>query len=379
MFRRSRWFSILLTAAAAGLAVAGCARDETSSSPDAAEARASAEAETPEERDPIPVAVHVLGAGRAEGAVRAWGTIRPRREAQILAELGGRVTSVQVTLGDAVRRDRVLLEIDPDLYVARVEEAESRLASATLAEAKARKDLERKEALFEKRTVSDSEIEAARTAAAEAEALRAAARASLEQARKSLSSARIRAPFDGHVASRPPDVGSSVSIGTPLVTVVDVDRLRVEALLSEKDLARVELGDEVTLSVDAVPGRVFPGRMAAIGPQTDPQTKQFPVEIEVENPAGHPLRGGMVARVGIVYEAHENVPLLPVDALVEAEDGLTFFVVQGGVARRRQLEAGPRQGQRIAVLEGAAPGDTVVVLGQLRLTEGSPVQIEETR
>jgi membrane fusion protein (multidrug efflux system) len=349
--------------------------------PDSAEAQAPGEAEgqadAPSGAAPIPVAVHVLTEGRAEGAIRVWGTIHPRQEASVLADLSGRVDAVHVALGDAVTKGQVLLEIDPDLYLARVDEAESKLESAKLAEEKGRKDYERSEAMFANGTVSDSEHEGVRNRLAVVKALRAEAAATLAQARSNLAGARLRAPFDGHVGSRPPDVGSSVTIGMPLIRLVDIHSLRVEAQLSEQDLGRIHTGALVSLSVEALPGASFTGTVSAIGPQTDAETKQFPVEIRVANPSGHPLRAGMVARVRIVYEAHDRVPLLPVDALVEADGGYVFFTVENGAAHRRTLVAGPRQGQRIAVLEGAAAGDSVVVLGQLRLDEGTPVSVEE--
>jgi hypothetical protein len=87
----------------------------------------------------------------------------------------------------------------------------------------------------------------------------------------------------------------------------------------------------------------------------------------------------MVAKVVMVYESFENVPLLPVDALVETDDGPAFFAVENGIAYLRSIQAGPRKGQVIGVLTGAAPGDTAVILGIGRLTDGTAVQIEEIR
>ena len=143
-------------------------------------------------------------------------------------------------------------------------------------------------------------MEGARAFHAQAEAAAAAADAAVEQARKNLAGARLRAPFAGEVASRLPDVGTSVSLGAPLTSLVDIARVRVEAAISEEDLPRVKPGSPVALTVDAVPGGSFTGTVTAVGPQADPESGQFPVEIEVVNPEGHPLKGGMVARCEIV-------------------------------------------------------------------------------
>jgi len=361
----------ILSLALAAAALQACGRGSTPGS--------GAEAEERADTLTVPVAVHVVARGAAESSFRSWGTVRPAREAVILSELTGRVARVGATLGDAVHEHQILLEIDPQLYEARAREAESRVASAASARDRLQKELDRREALFKAGSVSDSEIETARSSAAETEAAYATALAALEEARKQLSGARLRAPFPGHVATRPPDVGSTVNPGTPLLTLVDVERLRVETLISEQDLPHVSVGTEAQITVTGVPGRVFTGKVTAIGPATDASTRQFPVEVEVVNPTGHPLKGGMVARVEVVYERYDAIPLVPVDALVENGDGFLVYVVEGGLARRRPVTVGPRPGQVAGILEGAAAGDSVVVLGQLRLAEGTPVRVEEVR
>jgi membrane fusion protein (multidrug efflux system) len=339
----------------------------------------SASADTTGVRRPVPVAVHVLAQGRAEAVVRAWGTVKPSREARITAEIPGRVASVGASLGEWVGAGRVLLEIDPALYDARVRESEASAEAAHIARDKAKRDLDRARALYDEGTISDSEMEGARTTHARAEATSAAADAALEQARKNLAAARLRAPFAGEVASRLPDVGTTVALGAPLTTLVDIARVRVEAAVSEEDLARVKPGNSAVLTVEAVPGGTFNGTVTAVGPQADPESGQFPVEIEVVNPEGHPLKGGMVARCEVVYRTYEAVPLLPVDALVESKNGDVCYVVRNGEATARTLVLGPRQEQLVAVIEGAAAGDSVVVLGQGRLAEGVPVRVEEVR
>jgi RND family efflux transporter MFP subunit len=368
MTRRLTTLAPILVAVAA---LAGCGRASKSGS--------GAEAEERPDTLTVPVAVEVVELGPAASSFRSWGTVRPAREAVILSELTGRVARVEVSLGDAVEKDHLLLEIDPELYEAKAHEAETRVTSSETARERAQKELKRRETLFAGGTVSDSELEAARSAAADADAAVASAQAELQAARKQLAGARLRAPFRGHVASRPPDVGSTVNPGTPLLTLVDVERLRVETLISEQDLPSVSQGTVAQITVTGAPGKVFSGRVTAIGPATDASTKQFPVEIEVVNPSGHPLKGGMVARVEIVTQRYESIPLVPVDALVEDGDDSVIYVVEEGVAHRRPVTVGPRLDQMAGILEGAAAGDSVVVLGQLRLAEGTPVRVEEVR
>ncbi len=355
--------------AGALLALAGCGGGDAS--PEAAADTTAAVV--------VPVAVHVLAAGPATASIRAWGTVEPVRQARILSEVSGRVASTGAGLGDRVEAGRVLLEIDPGLHDARVRESEASTRSAALALEKAERDLDRAQALYDEGSISDSELEAARTAGAQAEASAASAEASLAQARKNLAAARLRAPFAGELASRLPDPGTSVSLGSPLAILVDIDRVRVEAAVSEEDLAHVARGGAATLTAGGVPGSPVSGVVTAVGPQADPESGQFPVVIEAENPAGHPLRGGMVVRCEIVYASYDSIPLLPVDALIDAEGEDAFYVVRNGRAERRTASLGPRRDQMAAVLAGAAVGDSVVVLGQVRLADGAPVRVEEVR
>ncbi len=325
---------------------------------------------------PVPVALHTLESGRAQAVVKAWGTVAPLREASILAEVTGTVARVNAGLGELVTEGHVLLEIDPALYRARLREAESLEESAEIGRRKAKKDLERAEGLFDRGTLSDSELEGSRSRAAEAAAALWRAKAAVEDARKRLASAVLKAPFTGRVGSRPPDPGSTVNLGAPLVTLVDIERVRVTAAVSEQDLPRIRLGDAAGLRVQGIPRSGFEGRVTAIGPVADPETRQYPVEITVENPDAV-LKGGMVARVEVVYEVYENTPLLPLDALVETDQGSIFYVVDGNVAQQRIARVGPRVGDRVALLEGAAAGERVVVLGQTRLGDGSPVTVDK--
>jgi multidrug efflux pump subunit AcrA (membrane-fusion protein) len=118
--------------------------------------------------------------------------------------------------------------------------------------------------------------------------------------------------------------------------------------------------------------------VTAVGPQAEAASRQYPVEITVPN-SELALKGGMVARVEIVYGVYEDVPLLPVDALIEDEGAFFYFVVDAGTAHRRRAVLGPRAGQSAALLEGGAPGDSVVVLGQARLIQDARVSVEEVR
>lgn len=363
----------MLACLAVPLALTGCG-DAASQ-----EETAGAGAPAAEVQRPIPVSVAVVATGESRAQVKAWGTVHPARAAELNSEISGRVARRRVSLGETVARGQVLLEIDPDLHLARVREAKSRTESTRLSAEKAGKDRDRIRAMFDQGIASDAELEAAETRAAEAVAAHAGAQAALAQANKDLAAARVRAPFAGTVGRRPPDPGTTVTPGTPLVSVVDLHRVRVDALISEQDLPAVRTGSAVNVRVEGAPGGVFPGEVTAVGPTADAATRQFPVEIMVTNPEGFPLKGGMVAEVQVIHRRYEDVPLVPVDAVREDDAGVYVFTVRHGLAHKTLLTPGPREGLMMAALAGLAAGDSVVVLGQDRLADNVRVRVEEAR
>jgi len=337
----------------------------------------NAEAEGETAAAAVPVSVHVLETGTVEDVVRAWATIRPQQEATLLAGVSGRVSAVHVLLGQQVRKGDILLEIEPEVHAAELTEAETNLESAKIALAKAEKDLERAGGMHEAGTLSDSEYEGFKSNEVAARATVARMDAELARARRTVRDSRLAAPFDGRIAIRPPDAGTTVTLGEILTRVVDISTVGVIAGLSGQDLAHVAPGVHARVIVESLPDRVFDGEVVAVGPQADADSRQFPVEIEVKNPPDLPLKAGMVAQVEVVVKTYPDVPLLPVDALVDADGGDGFYVVTGGAAAWRVAELGPRQGQFAALLSGGAPGDSVVVLGQTRLAPGAAVAIED--
>jgi membrane fusion protein (multidrug efflux system) len=349
-----KWLKFGLVALGLGLSFIACSQK----APEKTEGTATAA-----EKKAVPVSVATITTGEFVRTVTATGTIQPRHEAVINAGVSGQVEKVHVEVGDKVTKGRILVEIDPELFLAQAEQAQA-------AYQKAKTDLERNEKLFATRDISETILEAARLQ--EKSALVA-----MKQAEKQLHDARIPSPFDGWVAARPVQLGSTIAPGMAVITVVDISQIRVELGVSEEDVTHLRVGQPVKLTVGVYRGREFTGRITAVGPQADANSRLFPVEVTATNPPGLPLRAGMVARAEIEFERLKNAPLLPQDAITQREGETIVFTVENNTAMRRVPKLGAKQGGFYLIHEGLQAGEVVVIAGQEGLREGTAVEIQQ--
>lgn len=302
-----------------------------------------------------------------------------RRFAHVSPRVGGRVESVPVELGDRVRTGELLARIDSiELGQAVGDYLQSR-ARAELA----RETLAREERLFRERVSSEQEMLGARAASREADAaLRGAEErlhllglsndevAKLDYDQPRVSIYEVRAPFAGTIVAKEVTRGEMVEPQSQLFQVADLSRLWVWIDVYERDLARVHLGDEVTVEVDAHPGTPFTGEVVYLGSSVQIETRTARARIEVPNPDGR-LRPGMFARVRI-FDPHASaespgpVEWIAVPEAAVQRDGarsVVFVALGEGRFEPRTVKLGRRGEGFVEVLEGVAAGEPVVVDG----------------
>jgi RND family efflux transporter MFP subunit len=212
-----------------------------------------------------------------------------------------------------------------------------------------------------------------------------AAKGQLEQvqglvnlANSQVSDARIVATIDGIIAKKHIDQGEVVVSAqmmkqAPIVTIVDMDVVKVLIGITEKDIEKIKKGMDAEVTVDAWPGKVFHGKVTNIAPIVNPMNRTIEVELQIENRSGA-LKPGMFARVQIITDVHENSVLIPLDAVIDSESGKNVFVVEGQKAVRRDIKTGFLESTRLEVTNGLKGGEELVVLGQQRLKDGVKVK-----
>lgn len=310
----------------------------------------------------IPVETTAAIVARVEDRVRAVGTLQADEMVQVKPEIEGRVARVAFREGDAVTKGDVLFEL----------EGAKLRAAAAAAEAlafKAQNNLQRSRQLREQHTISQQELD-------DLEAGYKEARALWVLASERLADATIHSPLTGFISERLVSEGQYVEKGQTLVTVVDSDPMKIEFAVPERHLAVVQDGQEVTVLVAAVPDRSFTGRVFFIDPRVDASTRTVKLKAQIPNPDGA-LRAGLFANAELIVGRREQAVVVPEQAVVPAIDKLTVFVVQDGVAKRRQVTVGARLAGQVEITSGLQPGETVVIAGQQKLQDGVPVQAVE--
>ena len=311
----------------------------------------------------VPVAVAVAQLGTAARTVSASGAVEPLRTVAINSQVGGALLTVNVEEGSRVSAGTVLARIDSRELSAQLAAAEAALEAATRA-------ADRAQQLFDQQIITAAEYERDQTAAS-------AARASRDQLRTRIGYATVRSPIAGVVLRKQVERGDVVSANTEMFTVADVSALVVRVPISELDVTGLDVGDEVEVTLDALPGRPTPGRIRRIFPAADTLTRLVPVEIELRGAATRDVRPGFLARVRLSLDPRSNVLLVPASAVVDAAAGAAVFRVQDGAATRTSVRRGDTYSGRVEILSGLSPGDTIVIAGNNELRDGARVRITD--
>jgi membrane fusion protein, multidrug efflux system len=314
---------------------------------------------------PQTVTTTVAGSSDWQPEISAVGSVRAVRGVDVTTEVTGLVRSLEFRSGDEAKRGQVLLRLNADADVATLHslEAAADLASTVY---------DRDKLQFDAQAISQAQLDAD---AADLKNKRAQAAAQAALVEKKI----IRAPFDGHLGITTVNPGQYLNTGDKVVTLQQLDPVYVDFRLPQEDLAQVHPGLEVRLTLDAFPGESFPGKITAADPLVDSASRNFQAEATVPN-AARKLLPGMFVRVAVLSGAKQHYLTLPQTAVTFNPYGSTVFLVQKddkGKATAQQIfvTTGPTRGDQIAVLKGVKDGDQVVTSGQLKLKNGTPLDI----
>jgi RND family efflux transporter MFP subunit len=328
-------------------------------------------------RPPMTVELAKVTRGDIAARLTVVGNLIGQTTVDVVPRTGGRVVSVNVQLGDSVKRGQVLAKIEDQELREQVRQAEAShaVAQATIRQREtdvqlSQTNLERSRNLYgrqllPKQTLDDAE---ARYAAAVAQldlakAQFSQAQARLEELRISLGNTSIESPVNGFVGRRNVDPGAWASNSAPVVSVVDISNVRLVANVVEKDLRLVGVGDPAEVEVDAYPGEIFKGRIARVAPVLDPATRTASIEIEVPNP-GYRLKPGMYARMAVTIDDQKGTLLVPKNAVVDYENKRGVFTMTGeNKSQFVPVQIGIEDETRVEIKAGLNEGDPIVTGG----------------
>ncbi|MGN6113546.1 MAG: efflux RND transporter periplasmic adaptor subunit [Luteimonas sp.] len=314
-----------------------------------------------QDKGPEAVPVEVVIVGRRPIAASYAGTapLDARADAQVVAKTSGVALQVLAEEGQRVGAGQVLVRLDSDRLRLQVAQSDAQVRKLESNYARSLK-------LSEQKLISANDIDQLKY---DLENARAANRL----ARLELSYAEVRAPISGVIASRSIKAGNFVQINTPIFRIVDADRLEATLNVPERELATMKAGLPVTLQVDALPGKSFPGTVDRVSPVVDSGSGTFRVVCAFDN--GGVLQPGMFGRLQIDYDQRADALVIPRNALLDDEAQPAVFTVRDGKAVRVPLTLGYIDGQWVEVRAGLKQGEPVVTAGKVALREGSPVQV----
>ncbi len=305
-----------------------------------------------------------------EQSLKTVGTLEAVQGVVVTADLPGRVTEILFKAGAEVRAGDVLVRQDITS-----EKAQLRAAEASVALAKS--NLDRVDALYNKKVSSKSEFDAADARYKEAVA-------QADNIRSMIDKKTVKAPFAGRLGIRLINVGRDLGTGDAIVSLQAVDPIYVNFSLPQRDLPKISLGLKVRLTTDAVANKVFHGELTTINPEIDPVTRSVRVQASLDN-KDLSLLPGMYAKLDVVLPEANKVLAVPATAISYATYGDSVFVVaqeedeESGetkqVARQQFVRLGQRLGDFVAIEAGVSEGDTVVSTGVFKVRNGAPVVI----
>lgn len=296
--------------------------------------------------------------------LKAVGSLRAVNGAALSLELAGVVDAIEFQSGDDVPAGKVLLRLRADSDIASLHALQ---ATADLAQVNYDRDYKQLKAQAVSQATLDTDLANLRNARAQVAAQQA-----------TVDKKVLRAPFAGHLGIRAVDLGQYLNAGTAVVNLEQLDPIYVDFNLPQQALDRLKPGQAVSVLIDAFPGQTFAGKVRAIDPALDPNSRNAQIRAEFGNP-DHKLLPGMYATLDIDVGAPERHITLPQTAITYNPYGSTVFVVQKNgaalTARQTFVTTGATRGDQVAVLTGVNDGDVVVTAGQVKLRNGSPVAI----
>jgi membrane fusion protein (multidrug efflux system) len=308
----------------------------------------------------MPVKVGTVRTGTISEEISAVGSLLANESVMIRPERDGRIAAIHFTEGQLVRKGAKLVSLD-------TAEIEAQLAAVTSEMSLNRSRLKRAEDLHEKKFISAQALDDAREALNQSVARHAEVQARFEKS-------TVIAPFEGVAGLRQVSPGAYAKAGQDVARLEGIGTLKLDFRVPETYLGKIRPGQEVQVRVDAYGTETHRGEIYAIEPSVDDQTRTVLLRARVPNP-GVRLKPGMFARVVLVLETRENALIVPEQALVPLGKDRFVFRLADGKAVMAKVELGLRRPGEVEIRDGLKAGETIIIDGQLRLSDGTPVAV----
>jgi len=304
------------------------------------------------------------------------GTLQAVSQATVRAKLSAEVRRVLAREGERVSAGQVIAEFDTAQLRAQLAERAAALESARAQLATLERTRQANALLVKQNFISQNAFDTADGAYQAQLAAAAAAKAQLEQTQLLLDDAVVRAPISGVVARRHVQPGEKVGFDAPLLAIVDLSQLEVQAQASLADIAKLQPGMPAQVTVEGVADRSFSGRVERINPSAETGTRTIHVYVSLLN-EGSLLKAGMFARVSLTTSAEKEAAALPLSAIRDQGNQQYVWVIAGGKLARRVVTTGIRdeRAQWVEILSGLQPAEAVLATRFDNLEDGLAAKV----
>ncbi len=314
------------------------------------------------------------------------GTVDAGQSIKMVPDMPGKVKRLPVQVGDEVTQGQLLAQLDIDMAVLQRDQARAAVRLAELGLQQAETEFGRAERLHQSGSLTEQQLDQARTGLEMSQQQLAQANAAAGLATEQISGGELRAPFAGVVTSVGCEegeyfntMGMSPTGGSPvLVGLVNLDTIRIDLQVSDRDVARIEEGMRVQILVDAVvdqlPAGGLEGEVVSVGLAADPMTRTFPVRVEANNPERR-VRAGMHSRVLLVLESLADVLSVDEEAVRTLEGQSYVMVAQGDRASRIEVTTGMKGDQGVEIAAGLDGSEQVITKGNFGLPDQALIEV----
>lgn len=302
---------------------------------------------------------------RWQDTLSAVGSLSAVQGVTITPELAGKVSEIHFESGAVVAAGDLLVKLDTSSEEAQLRAVEAQAELARLNAVRARQ-------LRAENAVSQSELDTAEATVKQLEA-------NADTIRAAISKKTIRAPFAGKLGIRQVNLGENLDLGKPIVSLQALSPVYADFSLPQQELARVKPGMAVRLNIDAYPDKFFEGKLTAINPELDADTRSVRLQATFES-AEQLLRPGMFARIQVLLPGDQTVLVIPTTAVLSAPFGDSVYVIENStnapgslVVRQKFVRTGRGRGDFVSVESGLKPGERVASSGLFKLRNGQSV------
>jgi len=319
---------------------------------------------------PQTVSTTVAALSDWQDEIEAVGTVKAANGADLALQASGIVEEISFKSGDTVNAGQTLLKLIAHEDVAK-------LASLQATAENYRITFNRDREQLKINAVSQATVDADEANLKNAQAL-------VEQQQAVIDQKTLRAPFAGRLGIRSVDLGQYLNAGTTIVTLQSLDLLYVDMYLPQQAISQLRTGQSIAMTVDAYPGKTFAGQVSAINPKVDSSSRNVQVRATMTNTDGL-LLPGMFGRVEIATGSIQALVTLPQTAIVYNPYGSVAFIVDKApdgqkerTVRQTFVKTGIVRGDNVSITDGIQPGDEVVIAGQIKLRNGTPVVVDNS-